>query len=303
MLYLALAILCSASIALIFNYSEGHNLNRLAVTTANYFMASLVSLYLIWESRLAIKVDLSSLDFIDEFKSVISRNGIFSTEASIVWAIAVGIVAGFFFFASFIYYQRSVKEDGASLSGCFAKLGILVPMALSLILWNEIPTLWQWIGILLSIIAILVVNLSFKELSIKSIRGNLILLFLLGGLAEFSNKIFQQYAESSYKGIFLFSVFFTAFLISLLFTVNHKQRVRRRDLLIGLLVGIPNLFSSFFLIMALDTVKTSVAFPIFSAATILVINLGGYLLFGERLNPRERISVLITVIALVLINF
>ncbi|EOD00404.1 SMR family transporter [Caldisalinibacter kiritimatiensis] len=304
MIYLLLAIVCSSLIAIIFKYSETNDMNRYAVTTANYFMAFTVSLIMSLKSGLfKLQTPLSLSKFLNEVEKVIFTNkGHFSLNSSIIWAIIVGVIAGIFFFLAFIYYQKSVKEDGVGLAGTFSKLGILVPMTLSIILWRELPTSVQWIGIILSITSIGIVNISFERDFLNSIRLPLILLFIFGGLAEFSNKIFQKYAIVDYKSLFLFFVFFTAFIISLLFTIRKKRSVTKRDIITGFMVGVPNLFSSFFLIMALNYIKTSVAFPVYSAGTIVIISLSGFILFKEKLEKKEIASIIMTIIALILIN-
>ncbi|WP_425446300.1 SMR family transporter [Dethiothermospora halolimnae] len=304
MVYLFLAIICSSAIAIIFKYSEGNNMNRYAVTTSNYVMAFTVSLVMaLMERNIYFSNDNVFKSFVEESKNVIIKNqGLFSNDSSIVWSIIIGSVAGVFFFLSFIYYQKSVKENSVGLAGAFSKLGILVPMSLSIILWNELPTKIQWVGIVLSMASILIVNLSFKKSNIEEIRFNLILLFLFGGMAEFSNKFFQKYAIDDYKSLFLFFVFFVAFIISLIFTIKRKQPVDKRDILTGFMVGIPNLFSSFFLIMALKPMKASVVYPIYSAGSIVVISLAGLLFFKEKLMRKEKVSIVMTIVALILIN-
>lgn len=304
MIYLFLAILCSASIALVFKHSETNQLNRYAVTSTNYLTAFAVSLAMVLQNRLfPWKAGTFPVAFGEEFsKVVVHGEGIFSVGGSIIWSIQVGVVAGVFFFLSFIYYQKSVREDGVGLAGTFSKLGILVPMVLSIIFWKELPSLIQWLGIGLSLASILLVNYTAERFSLENLRFTLILLFIFGGMAEFSNKIFQRYAVIDYKNLFLFFVFFTAFWISLYFTVRQKKGVTRHDLITGVMVGIPNLFSSFFLIQALNTIKTTVVFPVYSAGTIVLINLAGLIFFGEKLNQRERWAVVMTIVALILIN-
>lgn len=303
MLYLTLAILCSSSIALIFKYSETHDMNRYAVTSTNYFVAFIVSLIMIISSKLYFIKDISLSNFFKEFdKVVFHNNSLFSPESSLIWATIVGIVAGSFFFLSFIYYQKSVNENGVGISGCFGKLGILIPMLLSIVLWRELPSKLQWFGIFLSLLSILIVNLPEKKSNKMDFHFTLILLFLFGGLAEFSNKIFQKYALINYKSVFLFFVFIMAFLISLYFTLKSKNKITKFDLTIGFLVGIPNLFSSFFLILSLDYIKTAIAFPIYSAGSILLINLGGFIIFKEKLKSKEFFSIFLTILALILIN-
>ena len=175
-------------------------------------------------------------------------------------------------------------------------------MLLSIILWKEYPTSVQWLGIILAILSIIIVNFPFKKDWKKALRLSLILLFFYGGIAEFSNKLFQRYASLNLKPLFLFFIFLTAFLISLLFTLNNNKKLGYKDIVTGIMVGIPNLFSSYFLINALDELKTAVVFPIFSAGSIVVISLGGFFIFKERLNKKELSAIVMTIIALILIN-
>lgn len=297
-----LAILCSTSIALIFKYSENNHMNRYVVTSSNYLMASLISLSIISYNNMSF---LSVNKLINPSiiqKILFSSDFSLTQESSIVWALFIGVPSGLFFFLAFIYYQKGVNENGAGLTGAFAKIGILVPMTISILIWNEIPTPLQWLGIILSLTSILMVNISLKDLKIDKIRVSLLLLFLFSGLAEFSNKLFQKYALIDYKLFFLFFVFFTAFLVSLIIPIIQKQEFRKHDILTGLSVGIPNLFCSFFLIMALENLKASVVFPIYTATTIVLINIGGFTIFQEHLKRKEKISVILTIIALILIN-
>ena len=302
MFYLFLAIICSSTIALIFKYTENSNTNRYAITSSNYFIAFTTSLFMILYRGLLSGVQ-KEIPFLEEFKLLASNNiDVLSPYSSIIWGIIVGCISGSFFFFSFTYYQKSVKENGVGVSGTIAKLGILIPMIFSIIIWKEFPTAIQWIGIGLSLLSILIVNLSPKSLEKFDIKPTIILLFIFGGMAEFSNKIYQKYALNEFKDIFLFSIFFVAFLVSIFYTLREKSQVTKKDILTGFAVGIPNLFSSYFLILSLDTLKTSVAFPIYSAGSIVLINIGGYLIFKEHIAKKNKVAILLTIIALVLIN-
>lgn len=304
MLYLLLAIFCSSSIALIFKYSEGNAMNRMAVTSANYFIAFIVSLIMALSNKsLSFNAIELTGNFSNEFKTVIlQNNGQFSFYSSLIWAGVLGFITGVFFYLSFVYYQKSVKENGAGISGAFAKIGILIPMILSIILWRELPTSLQWIGIFLALLSIFIVNFSFDMTTRNYINKTLILLFLFGGIGEFQNKLFQTYSQVITKDVFLFFVFFTAFLISLYSTFKGNKKISLKDLMIGILVGIPNLFSSYFLILALTALKTSIVFPIYSAGSILLINIGSFIIFKEKLTKKQLYSVALTILALILIN-
>lgn len=201
-----------------------------------------------------------------------------------------------------MYYQKSVKENGVGVSGMIAKLGILIPMLFSILIWKEYPSPLQWLGIVLSLVSIVIVNVSSNALEKVEVKPAVLLLFVFGGMAEFSNKIYQQYALSEFKDVFLFSVFFMAFVVSLVYTLKEKKKITKKDILTGFAVGIPNLYSSYFLILSLATLKTSVAFPIYSAGSIVLINIGGYVIFKEKLATKNQVAIFLTIIALVLIN-
>lgn len=303
MIYLIFAVLCSSSIALIFKFSEANNLNRYLITSVNYLTAAIIALFLIFKQGIKF-FDFNQADFSANFSRVIFKGeGIFAAQSSQQWATVIGLIAGIFFFSSFIYYQKSVRENGASLAGTFGKLGILIPMLFAIIIWQEYPENLQWLGIILAIISIVLVNFPFNKNWHQALRLNLIFLFLYGGIAEFSNKIFQKYALVDYKVLFLFWVFFSAFLISFFYSFKKVGRLpKKSELLTGFAVGVPNLFSSFFLISALNNLKTAVVFPIFSAGSIVLITAIGYLFLGEKLKTKEWASILMTVVALILIN-
>jgi len=277
-------------------------MDRFVVTSFNYLAASLVSIVIIGFSDLRLSLLPSSFT-IEELLSVIPPPGeITDPRGSLLWALIVGVPAGAFFFLAFIYYQKGIRENGAGLAGAFSKIGILIPMSVSIVLWNEIPTIFQAVGIGLSIISILLVNISPEKLDPDEMRPTLLGLFLFSGLAEFSNKVFQKYGLIEDKMVFLFFVFFTAFLISAAFLFWRRRRPVPQEIFTGLIVGLPNLFCSYFLILALDEIKASVVFPLYTATTIVIINIGGYLIFKERLRKKERFAISMIVVALVLIN-
>ena len=275
MVSLMLATICSASIALVFKFSESRNLNRYAVTSVNYLTAIMVSLMMILAQSQAF--------------------------TSMKMGLIIGIPAGFCFFLAFVFYQLSVKDSGAGLAGMFGKLGILMPMLLSLILWREYPTLIQTLGILLAVAAILVVSLGNNVRS-GSFHSALLLLFLFGGLSEFSNKVFQKYGISDEKAYFLLVVFSTAFLVSMVMSIRSGRKLTKADVLTGIAVGIPNMFSSYFLIRALDFLPTAVVFPVYSAGSMTLIIILSRLIYKEEMNARSYSAVAMTILALILIN-
>lgn len=279
-------------------------MNRYTVTTFNYLTAAMVSLFfVIMESFPRISFAEAIGSFSAEYPSVMN-GGIFSSAGSAGWAAVIGLPAGFLYFLGFIYLQKAVRASGVSLAGSFSKMGVLVPMVLAIFLWNELPNSMQWAGIFLALVSILIANIDLSHPSgiTAGFQPVLLILFLVFGLSEFSNKVYQRFGVLEMKSLFLFFVFTTALLISGWKMFSQRKKIHVSHFLTGIAVGIPNYFASFFLILSLSRLKTAVVFPVYSAATIVLISLVGWLFFNEKLKTRERIAVGLTVTALVLVN-
>ncbi len=303
MIYLGLAILGACSIGLLFKFSENRGLHRYIITAVNYLTASIISLVMAIRANLLPQIGMISGDGLLNRVSTITREGgVLPTGNSSLWAIIIGVMTGIFFLNAFIYYQKSIFENGIALSGMFSRLGVLIPMIISIIIWKEIPSGIHSIGITLAISAIVLANLEFEKRGQFEMRSSLIFLFLFSGVGIFCNKLFQKYALLEHKSIFLLIAFFTALLLALRIVARKKQGITPPDLVVGILVGSANLATNYFLVMALSRIKAAVVFPIYSAGSIIAMALGGVLIFRERLRPKDIFAICMTIIAIVLIN-
>lgn len=274
MLALTVAIISSSMIALLFKQSEAKKLNKYAVTLGNYITATLLAFSMYYLGNSLTTIDSST--------------------------IILGSVTGIFFLLSFVFYQLAVKNYGASMAGMYGKLGILVPMLLSLGLFKEAVSVWQWTGIAIAMLAILMTAKNDSEK--LSVNTGLLALFFIGGLAEFGNKLFQFYGVMAQKPLFLVIVFLVAGLLCYIYILMKKIKLDLGSIVFGCLVGIANLMSSYFLISALDTMPGSVVFPVFSAGSMALIAVLSHLIFKEKLSSKQKIAIVIALCALVLVN-
>jgi drug/metabolite transporter (DMT)-like permease len=299
---LILAILASSSIALLFKLTESRGMNRYAVTCGNYVAAASASLVAFLGSRAAWEKTQPGRVW-TELGPALAGTAEMSAGGSLGWALALGMPVGVIYFLGFMIYQRSVRDCGASVSGAFAKMGLAIPILASCFLWNEWPGPVQWVAIGLLFIAIVLVNYPQEGKGFwESVRWPALALFVVGGLAEGSTKLYQQYGRPEHKEAFLLALFGVALLVSAVPLVAGRRKPTPSELGVGLLVGIPNVATSYFLILALQSVPGSVAFAVFAAGCILVITLASWLLAGERLTRLEAWGVAIVALALVLLN-
>lgn len=286
MLYLILAIVSSSLVSIMMRVGEGRAKNNISMLSVNYFICMILALI------------------------YTGAENLLQTGEGIGTSIGLGVINGFFYIASLILFQNSVKHNGVVLSSIFMKLGIMVPLVISILLFKEMPTVIQVIGFMIAITAIVIINMKDKtehNISEKvkersSIKLGLILVLFGCGMADGMSKIYQELGTDKFEELFLVCTFVVAFLLSVVLVKIKKQRYTKNELLYGALLGIPNYYSARFLLKALGEVPAVVAYPTFSIGTIAVITLTGVLVFKEKLNKRQLVAIGLIAIAVVLLN-
>jgi drug/metabolite transporter (DMT)-like permease len=297
---LVIATLCSASIALVFKLGARRGLSGPWTITANYAVAFIAGILIAGEqAAFQDEPHAGLLEFLGSVPGVLGSGGAFEAGATPLWGMSMGVLAGILYLLGFLCYQKSVRENGMALSGSFGKLGILVPVLASVLVWGEIPGPLPSLGVAVALASI-VLSLELRLPGRRGAGAGLMLLFLVGGLAEFCNKIYSKYAFPGMQGVFLASVFGTALLIS----IPRLRGVSPRgaDLLAGLALGIPNVLASQFLIRALGAMPAPVAFSVYGAGSMLLMNATGVFVFGEPLTARQKLAVFSTAASLVLVS-
>jgi drug/metabolite transporter (DMT)-like permease len=303
MTWLLVAIVCSSGIAIVFSWSERFKTQWSGILVANYFFAAVMSLpFFLHRSFRWFSLPTAFESFLQEFPLVFLTTSSFSHPGSFAYAISLGIIGGLLFFASLFLYRYSIRYNGLALSGTFAKLGISVPVILSLLFWKIFPSYSQWFGIILSLVAVFFLH-NWKHAN-RSNRFSLSLglLLLLMGLAEFSNKVFQQYALPSYNSLFLFVVFSTALLYSIANQCFRKTIFRWKEIGFGLCIGVLNYGSSYFLLRGLEDIPAALAFPTFSAGTIIFISLFSWIVLREKMTRNVTIAILLSIMSVIFMN-
>ena len=75
-----------------------------------------------------------------------------------------------------------------------------------------------------------------------------------------------------------------------------------KDVLFGVLIGVPNYFCTRFLLLSLGQLPAVVVYPIYNVGAIILIGLAGIFLFKEKLGARKAIGYGLIIAALVLLN-
>lgn len=278
MLFLILAIFSSAMVSVVMRLSDCRVSNNFGMLVMNYLMCSLLS--------------AGSVGFENLFDP---------SDPQLAITTAMGCFNGVLYLTSFVLLQVNVRRNGVVLSSTFMKLGLLVTMVVSVCFYGEMPNVAQAVGFVLAVAAIILINYRKGEAK-TGFRAGLLWLLLCGGMADAMSKIFEESGVPGMEGQFLFFTFGTALVFCILCMIVNGQRIGKWEAFFGLLIGVPNFYSSKFLLRALEDVAAVIAYPVYSVAGILVVTMAGVLLFRERLEKRQWGALAMILIALILLN-
>lgn len=275
MIFLLLAMVCSASMAIVLRLSETYSNNKYGLFTGNYVTCVAMAYFALPD------------------KNIFPPGGGFAIQA--------GALNGVVYLGSLLLLQLNIRKNGTVLASTFAKLGMLLPVLCSIILLGERPSLLQIMGILLVIGAILIINLD-KDAGNASFKTGLILLLLCSGMADGMSKVFEHLGERQFDGLFLFYTFVFAFFLSLIPLFRARQKIKAGDVVSGLIAGIPNYLSTWLLLISITKLPAYLVYPSYSVGTILIVSFVSVLLLKDNMTRKQIYGCGLILGALVLLN-
>ncbi|MDR8391040.1 hypothetical protein NC796_07820 [Aliifodinibius sp. S!AR15-10] len=280
--YLLASAACSLILVHLMKEGEHRKLRMLNTFTINYLVAAIVAF---------------GLGGFPSFS--IEATGF--TNPAFIFAAVTGAV----FIGNFLVYSKSIHLNGMGVSVAAMRLSLLLPVLLSVWLYGERVTTNKLLGLLSVFTALGLLipkkqNIRFRKIDAAWL---LLIIFLLTGLADSSLKIYEedfsmQFSELSFMGL----VFSCAFIIGLICSMfGQGNLVTRREVFMGCLIGIPNLYSAVFLIYALREIDGSVAYPIVNILNVVGGTLIGLWIWGDRVSKLQWLGITVAVAAILLL--
>ena len=205
MTYLLLATCSSAIMAIVIRIFQNSKGNRYAIILGNYLICILISWF-----------------------SLPNRSMVLGGSPV---TILCGIIGGAFFVAGLVTMQTSTRLNGATLTSVFAKMGLVISLAISIFVFGEKPTPMQIAGVILILAALVMINGPADEKTENALQtgkvytGALILTMLANGGGSSMSKIFEQVGTRDQDELYFFYLFFTAaVLTAVLLLLEWKRR-------------------------------------------------------------------------------
>ena len=288
MIYLILAIASSSLISIFMRLSENHIKNEMGMFMASYALCAALA-----------------VGFMDKAAPELLL-GTHDQHLTVI----LGIITGAFFLGGFLFLKYNMKYNGIVLSSTFIKLGVLIPTIMAIVVFGEVLSVLQIVGIAIAIAAIIIINFEKEPEGAdclgESKTGNkkilLLVLLLLGGLGDSMSNIFEKLGPDSGKDGFLLLTFFTAFVITIAIVILGKKKLCKADILFGLLVGVPNYFSARFLLASLGSLEAVIVYPTYSVGTMVVVTIVGVIAFREKISKQKGLALGLIAVAIALLN-
>jgi drug/metabolite transporter (DMT)-like permease len=246
-------------------------------------------------------------------------NGAFPINATAIadpwfkWACLMGVL----FVSIFNVIGMTAQKISVAVASVANKLSLIIPVILSVYLYNETVAGWKLVGVILALIAVVLTCYPKQANSTDSnnISTSLkyilpLVLFIGSGLLDaLINHVQQKYVNDENSNAYLITGFFSAaiigFIILLYQYISGKQAFSWKHVFAGLLIGIPNYFSIWCLIHFLKQSPwpSSSSIPVNNMGIVLFSTLVAEIIFKERLSLLNWIGVALSALAIYLIAF
>ena len=284
LLFIVFSAVTSVISAHFLKITESRSLNTVRVLTVNYLVATSAALLF-------------------TFKSGLPDSNLEVLYQPLLLSVGVGII----FIANFFIYSKSVHHNGVGISIATMRISLIIPVLLSTVWYLEVLTTYQWCGVLLVFVTLFLL-LPVKGKSIKTDqllnKGWLLLLLFLGtGIGDASLKYYEmEYSHLISKEFFMGMVFMTAFWIGIIYVLWKKNwKFTKKEIIVGIAIGIPNLLTSIFLISALELMNGAVVYSSVNVLTVLGGTLLGVLYWKDHFSKKQWIGIFLTLWAIVLL--
>ncbi|WP_299890522.1 EamA family transporter [uncultured Lacinutrix sp.] len=282
MINLVLSILFSSSLYVFFKYFEKYDINTLHAIIVNYIVAGTCG-FLLYNGQ----VNLSLIP-------------------SKQWFVGA-IILGFLFIFIFNLMALTSQKNGLSVASVAGKMSVVVPIIFAVCVYKEQLSLFKILGIIIALLAVYFTSVKEKSKTALNKKALIypLLLFIGSGIID----TFIKYMETNYvstQEIPYFSavVFSCAGLIGFVTLIIKKDfSFKWKNVLGGILLGVPNYFSIVYLLKALqnEDLNSSTVFTINNVAIVMISTVLGIIIFNERLIRKNWLGIGLAILSIILV--
>lgn len=285
MIYLVLSILISSLLFVIFKLFDVFKINTLQAIVVNYAIALSFGLITSTNSLSVVEIPKQS------------------------WFLGA-FCLGFLFISIFNIMGITAQRNGLSVASVAGKMSVVIPIIFGIIVYNEGVGLVKIIGILTALVAVYLSSAKSDTNPVKF--KNLLfplLLFIGSGVLDTGLKYVETTSVSrGEEPLFLATIFGCAFVLGVFVVItqmiNGKFKFQWKNILGGVLLGVPNYYSMEFLLKAFKTdIESSTLFTINNVGIVILTTVFALLFFKEKLIKKNWVGIVLAVTSILLVSF
>lgn len=229
------------------------------------------------------------------------------------WACVMGVL----FVSIFNIIGLTAQKISVAVASVANKLSLIIPVVLSVYLYQESVKGWKLAGVILALTAVVLTcwqTRTNKEVGERNTQKWVyflpIILFIGSGLLDaLINHVQKQYVTEENSNAYLITGFLSAAVIgSTVLLIQYstgRQKFAGKHLLAGIIIGIPNYFSIWCLVRFLKESpwQSSASIPVNNMGIVLFSSVVAWLLFKEKLSVINWAGIALSLIAIFLIAF
>ena len=275
MIALSLTIILTTVLFLVFKEFQKRNINTNQAITFNYLIAALIALF------------IGDVNY--NIYNLINTDWFYST-------IALGI----FFIVMFNIMAITTQKLGISISSMASKMSLIIPVIGAVIFQNASIGVYKILGI---IIAIISVYLTFKKSGQTAKPALAIILFLGAGILDmWLDSIRNNFLSSTVDfNLFIVTVFFIAFSVGLIKVIWDRKKIIKKNIVAGIVLGVPNYFSIYFVLLALENLGGIYVFPILNIGVVLFSAIISWLFYQEQMSKTNWMGIVLACLSILII--
>lgn len=206
--------------------------------------------------------------------------------------IFYAVLAALLFISLFVLMGKSAQKNGMAITSVAVKMSMAVSVLGMVFIYNEQLPFLKIIAILLAFSGVILVSFSKKSSDSKQQTWWMLLILFFGsGILD----LLLNYVQKTQVDV-ISSALFSAFgfgiagLIGLGILITQitrrKTRIEFRNIIGGVILGVPNFFSIFLLMRAYNSVtwSDSSVLAVINVAVVCISTLCGTLIFSEKIS-------------------
>ena len=273
-------------------------------------------LFLLFRFFPKYKIDTAQAIVFNYFTAFICGAIISKTTPSLSDLIAANLLywillCGTLFISIFIAMGISSQKNGMGKTSVAVKMSLALSAMAFVFLYDESITLLKIGGLLLTIVGIVMITRDKNEEETQKSNSWLLVLIFFGsaGLDITLNVIKQKIANGYPDELFTAFGFLAAGLIGVIWLIvqllRKKEQFKWRNVLAGIILGIPNYFSIFFLVQAYEKTSwsDSTVLAVMNSSIVALAALIGMLIFKESKHIQKIIGLIVVILAIIGLTF